>query len=341
MVKVGPRSAGADPGPACYLRGGQAPTVTDADLVLGWLDPDYFLGGKIRLDRSAAERAIRTQVAERVGLDPTAAADGIVKIVNSQMVEALRLVTVSRGEDPRQFVMVAFGGAGPVHAAKLAEELKIPRVLVPPMPGVASAMGLLVADLRRDYVQSRFADLAGVTAGEVQRRFEEIEATARQELEGEGIAPARIACERALDLRYSIQKYELTVPVAGGALKAEDTAVWRRLFDERHEQHFGTRATDQQVEILNYRVTARVALPKPTAREFPRGGASPEAALKGSRRAYFEGWLDCPLYDRERLTCGNRLSGPAIIEQVDSTIVVHPGQEAHVDRFGNVIIEIP
>ena len=341
MVKVGPRSAGADPGPACYLRGGQAPTVTDADLVLGWLNPDYFLGGKIRLDRAAAERAITTRVAERVGLDLTAAADGIVKIVNSQMVEALRLVTVSRGEDPRQFVMVAFGGAGPVHAAKLAEELKIPRVLVPPVPGVASAMGLLVADLRRDYVRSRFADLEAVTAAEVQHHFEEIEATARRELEQEGIAPARIACARALDLRYSIQKYELTVTVAGGALKAEDTAAWRRLFDERHEQHYGTRATDQRVEIVSYRVTASVALPKPEARELPRGGASADAALKNRRRAHFDGWIDCPVYDRERLTHGNRLSGPAIIEQVDSTIVVHPGQDAHVDRFGNVIVETP
>jgi N-methylhydantoinase A len=341
MVKVGPQSAGADPGPACYPWGGDRPTVTDADLVLGWLDPDYFLGGKIRLDRAAAERAITAHVAGRAGLDGTAAADGIVKIVNSQMVEALRLVTVSRGEDPRQFVMVAFGGAGPVHAAKLAEELRIPRVLVPAVPGVASAMGLLVADLRRDYVQSRFADLAGVTAAEVQGHFEAIEGEARRELEAEGIDPAAIGCERALDLRYSIQKYELTVPVAAGALGPADAAAWRRLFDERHEQHYGTRATDQQVEIVNYRVTARVALPRPTARELPRGAAGPDAALKGRRRAYFDGWRDCPVYDRDRLAHGNRFDGPAIVEQMDSTIVVHPGQAAQVDRFGNVIIEIP
>jgi N-methylhydantoinase A len=276
-----------------------------------------------------------------VGLDVTAAADGIVKIVNSQMVEALRLVTVSRGEDPRQFVMVAFGGAGPVHAAKLAEELKIPRVLVPPVPGVASAMGLLVADLRRDYVQSRFADLASVTAAEVQRHFEAIEAAARRELTAEGIAPEAIACERALDLRYSIQKYELSVPLGGGALTDADAAAWRRLFDERHEQHYGTRAADQQVEIVSYRVTARVALPRPKPRELGAAGESARGARKGSRRAYFDGWVDCPVYDRGRLGGGNRLAGPAIIEQVDSTIVVHPGHEARVDRFGNVLIEIP
>jgi len=340
MVKVGPRSAGADPGPACYGWGGEAPTVTDADLVLGWLNPDYFLGGKIRLDRSAAERAIEREVAERVGLDGTAAADGIVKIVNSQMVEALRLVTVSRGEDPRQFVMVAFGGAGPVHAAKLAEELGIPRVLVPPVPGVASAMGLLVADLRRDYVQSRFADLESVTASAVQTRFEEMEVTARRELEKEGIDPAAVVCERALDLRYSIQKYELTVPVAGGALKEADAVAWRGLFDERHEQHYGSRATDQRVEIVSYRLTAKVALPRPRALELQHAGERAEAALKGRRRAYFEGWVDCPIYERDRLGGGTRLRGPAIVEQVDSTIVVHPGHAAHVDRFGNLIIEI-
>ncbi len=340
MLKVGPQSAGADPGPACYLWGGRAPTVTDADVVLGWLNPDYFLGGKIRLDRAAAEQAVRAQVAEPLGLDLIAAADGIVKIVNSQMVEALRLVTVSRGEDPRQYAMVAFGGAGPVHAAALAEELKIPRVIIPPVPGVAGAMGLLVSDLKRDYIQSRFADLTEVSAREVQARFEAMEIRARQELEEEGIPTGEVRCERAVDLRYSIQKYELSVPVSGGPLREADKATWRCLFDERHEQHYGTRATDQRVEIVSYRLTAKVTLPRPRARELPPQGESPEAALKGRRRAYFEGWVDCPLYARERLACGNRLRGPAIIEQVDSTIVIHPGQEAHVDRFGNVIIEL-
>jgi len=340
MLKVGPQSAGADPGPACYLRGGGAPTVTDADLVLGWLNPDYFLGGKIRLDSAAATEAIRSQVAEPLGLDTIAAADGIVKIVNSQMVEALRLVTVSRGEDPRQSVMVAFGGAGPVHAAKLAEELGIPRVIVPPVPGVASAMGLLVADLKRDYVQSRFAELEKLSTGEVQARFEAMEVRARAELEEEGIPSSQVQCERALDLRYSIQKYELAVPVASGAIREADKATWRRLFDERHEAHYGSRATDQLVEVVNYRLTARVALPRPKAREFPLAGDNPGRALKGSRRAYFEKWLDCPLYTRDQLGHGDRLRGPAIIEQVDSTIVIHPGQDASVDRFGNVVIEI-
>ena len=340
MLKVGPQSAGAKPGPACYPKGGQAPTVTDADLMLGWLDADYFLGGKVRLNRSAAERAIATKVAEPLSLDLIAAADGIVKIVNSQMVEALRLVTVSRGEDPRQYVMVAFGGAGPVHAAQLAEELKIPRVLIPPFPGVASAMGLLVSNLKRDYIQTRFSDLEDVTASEVQNRFEAMEAAARQEFEEQGVSPSQIECERALDLRYSIQKYDLPVSVAGRGVVEADKLTWRRLFDELHEKHYGTRATDQRVEIVNYHLTAKVALPKPVAREYSLDGKDPHAALKGRRKAYFDGWLDCPIYARERLVYGNRLPGPTIIEQMDSTIVVHPGQEAFMDRFGNVIIEI-
>ena len=340
MLKVGPQSAGAEPGPACYPGGGEAPTVTDADLTLGWLNPDYFLGGKVRLDPSAAAHAIAQKVAEPLGLDLIAAANGIVKIVNSQMVEALRLVTVSRGEDPRQYVLVAFGGAGPVHAAQLAEELKIPRVLVPPFPGLASAMGLLVSDLKRDYVQTRFADLEDVTASEVQERFEAMEAQARQEFEAQGISPDRIQHERALDLRYSIQKYELPVPVAGNGLKEADRLAWRRLFDDLHEKHYGSRATDQRVEIVNYRLTARVVLPKPVVRELSLDGENPDVALKGRRRAYFDGWFDCPIYARERLLCGNRLQGPAIIEQMDSTIVVQPEREALVDRFGNVIIEL-
>jgi N-methylhydantoinase A len=314
--------------------------VTDANLVLGFLNPDYFLGGKIPLNRKSAELAILSHVAKPLQLDLITAADGIVKIVNSQMVEALRLVSVSRGEDPRQYVMVAFGGAGPIHAAQLIRELKIPMVLVPPVPGVASAMGLLVSDLKRHYLQSHFAVLSDIAAGEVQARFEAMEAAARRELEEDGLPAEQIQCERSLDLRYSIQKYELGIPVADGTLQDSDKATWRRQFDEKHEQHYGTRATDQIVEIVNYRLTAKVVLPKPPAQEYPWQGEDPRVALKGSRQVYFDGWLDCPQYARERLASGNRLCGPAIIEQVDSTIVVYPGQEAHVDRFGNIIIEL-
>jgi N-methylhydantoinase A len=178
------------------------------------------------------------------------------------------------------------------------------------------------------------------SAGEVQALFETMEAEARNELGKEGIAPERIQYERSLDLRYSIQKYELAVPVGGGALKDADKAGWRQRFHELHEQHYGSRAVDQKVEIVNFRLTAKVVLPKPRLPEFPLSGEDPKGALKGRRRVYFDGWLDCPVYERERLKCGNRLAGPAIIEQVDSTIVMQPGHKARVDAYGNMILEV-
>ncbi|MBI2348950.1 MAG: hydantoinase/oxoprolinase family protein [Deltaproteobacteria bacterium] len=340
MLKVGPQSAGADPGPACYPDGGKAPTVTDADVTLGWLDPDFFLGGKFKLNAAAAAEAIAGQIAGPLGLELIEAASGIIQIVSSQMVEALRLVTVSRGEDPRGYVLVAFGGAGPVHAALLAEELKIPRVLIPPSPGVHSAVGLLVSDLKRDYIQTHFAELEKVAASEVQKRFEAMERVAREEFEAQGISPDKIRHERAIDLRYSIQKYELPVPVARTVLAETDKSGWRRTFDEQHEKHYGSRAQDQRVELVNYRLTTKVVLPKPQAVEQAAHEEMPDGALKGRRRAYFDGWQDCPIYDRERLVCGNRIRGPAIIEEMDSTIIIHPRQAARVDRFGNVILEL-
>jgi N-methylhydantoinase A len=340
LLKVGPQSAGADPGPACYPRGGSLPTVTDADVTLGWLNPEFFVGGKFSLDAEEAANAIFTHVAAPLNLETVQAADGIIKIVNSQMVEALRLVTVSRGEDPRDYVLVAFGGAGPVHAALLAQELKIPRVLVPASPGVHSAMGLLVSDLKLDGIQTHFADLESLNVGEVQRRFEAMEAAARREFESQGVPPASILHERAIDLRYSIQKYELPVPVARAALNDDAKGGWRKTFDEIHEKHFGSRAEDQKVELVNYRLTTKVLLPKPLAVESAAASENSDGAIKARRKAYFDGWRDCPIYDRDKLLAGNHIGGPAIIEQMDSTTVVHSGQEARIDRFGNIIIEM-
>ncbi len=340
LLKVGPQSAGADPGPACYPNGGALPTVTDADVALGWLNPEFFVGGKFHLNPSAAQRAIARHIAEPLKLETIEAANGIIKIVSSGMVESLRLGTVSRGEGPREYILVAFGGAGPVHAALLAQELKIPRVLIPASPGVHSAMGLLVSDLKRDYIQTHFADLEAVEVGEIERRFAAMETTAQQEFESQGIARELIVHERAIDLRYSIQKYELPVPVARFGLKQNAIAAWRRAFDEIHEKHFGSRAEDQKVELVNYRLTTKVIVPKPAVTNLPAQGENCDGAIKVRRRAYFDGWRETPVYDREKLRPGNRLRGPAIIEQMDSTTVVHPEQEAHIDGFGNIIIEI-
>ena len=292
------------------------------------------------MDPAAAAAAITKHIAEPLKFDPIEAASGIIKIVSSGMVEALRLVTVSRGEDPREYILVAFGGAGPVHAGLLAEELKIPRVLVPASPGVHSAVGLLVSDLKRDYVQTHFAELEEVDVREMQQRFESMEAAAQQEFESQGIARDQIVHERAIDLRYSIQKYELAVPVTRGELREDDKYKWRGMFHDIHEKHFGSRAEDQKVELVNYRLITKVLVPKPAIAELPMGSENSDQAIKAQRQAYFDAWYDCPIYDRERLVSGNRLSGPAIIEQMDSTTVVHPGQNAQIDRFGNIIIDI-
>ncbi|HVO93254.1 MAG TPA: hydantoinase/oxoprolinase family protein [Terriglobales bacterium] len=340
LLKVGPQSAGADPGPVCYPNGGSLPTVTDADVMIGWLNPEFFVGGKFHLNGAAAQKAIAEHIAKPLQLDPFEAANGIIKIVSSSMVEALRLVTVSRGEDPREYVLVAFGGAGPVHAALLAQELKIPRVLVPASPGVHSAMGLLVSDLKRDYVQTHLADLESVDVAEIQRRFDAMEMEAQQEFESQGIPPEQLVHDRAIDLRYSIQKYELPVPITRSGLRAESKAAWRKDFDQVHEKHFGSRAEDQKVEVVNYRLTTKVVVPKPAVTESPLGDASADRAIKARRRAYFDGWHDTPIYDRRKLIAGNQVRGPAIIEQMDSTTVVHPGQMAQIDTFANIIIDI-
>ncbi|MEK7216602.1 MAG: hydantoinase/oxoprolinase family protein, partial [Chloroflexota bacterium] len=212
---------------------------------------------------------------------------------------------------------------------------------VPLAPGVFSAMGLLVSDLKRDHVHTHVSDLQTASAAQIQARFEQMEATAMEELSGEGIAAGLITCDRALDLRYSIQKYELPVPVAAGALSDSQKPEWREQFDQRHEQTFGTRATDQSVEIVSYRLTASVKLPKPDLPVYPAGAADPSTALKGRREAHFgaAGWADTPVYDRMQLATGHRFAGPTIIEQPDCTIVVHPGQHAWVDSFKNIIIE--
>ncbi len=201
-------------------------------------------------------------------------------------------------------------------------------------------MGLLVSDLKRDYVQTHFADLEAVEVGDIERRFAAMETTAQQEFESQGIAREQIVHERAIDLRYSIQKYELAVPVARFGLQQDAVAGWRRSFDETHEKHFGSRAEDQKVELVNYRLTTKVIVPKPAVADSPTQGAGCDGAIKARRRAYFDGWRDTPVYEREKLRSGNRLRGPAIIEQMDSTTVVHPGQQAEIDRFGNIIIEL-
>jgi len=338
--RVGPRSAGADPGPACYSRGGTEPTVSDANLVMGRLNPGYFLGGEITLDADAAREAIDTHCARPLGLEVVAAAVGIVEIANATMVQAMRLISVQRGYDPREFVLVAFGGAGPIHANQLAHELGIPTVVVPPSPGVASALGMVVSNLRHDYRVTRIQPLAEVDVDELESVLQGFEASAAQTLATEGLTRDQTRFERYLDLRYIGQSWKLPVALHDGDLR-EDLGRIKARFDAQHEQRYGFHAPEEPVEVVNIALSAIGLIPRPPLKQVPEGDPSPSHALKSSRRVYFSEavhFVDCPIYDRYALHHGNLVTGPAIIEEIDSTTVIIPGYQAEVANHGILLI---
>jgi N-methylhydantoinase A len=315
--------------------------VTDANLVLGRLNPDYFLGGEIRLDAVAAHRAIEEQCARPLGVDPVRAALGMIDIANAAMVQAMRRVSVQRGYDPREFSLVAFGGAGPVHANCLAAELGVPVVVIPPSPGVASALGMLVSDLRHDYRVTRIQLLDEADLGELNGIYRQFETAAQAELAGEGVRQDRVRLHRTLDLRYKGQSWKLAVPVPAGDLSAEDVLTVRRAFDCLHEQAYGYCVPSEPVEIVNVALSAVGLIPKPRLKEPEQGGCSPAGALKGRRPVYFaeaDRFVASEVYDRHALRMGNVVVGPAIVEELDSSVVVHPGFVAEVGRYGVLLL---
>ena len=337
-LEVGPQSAGAVPGPACYGRGGDQPTITDCNLALGYLGEDNFLGGKMRLDRAAALRAIEDAVARPLGIDVGAAAEGIVRIINVKMQEAIKAISTMRGHDLREFMLLAYGGAGPLHAGRMAEELGMKGVIVPLHPGVYSAMGLLMSDVEHDFVRSRLTRLSETDEEAVEAVFRDLEARARTTLEAEGFGAHEIALQRALDMRYAGQGYELTTPCSG-PLQQGSLGALRKLFDETHKEAFGHTAPDEPVEIVSWRLRGIGRVPPVSLPAAPRTGASLESALRERRKARFDGnVLDCPVYQRERLDVGASFAGPAIVDQLDCTTVVFPGQCARVDEYRNIVI---
>jgi N-methylhydantoinase A len=346
---VGPQSAGAVPGPVCYGKGGTEPTVTDAHLILGRV-PATLAGGAVSLDREAAESAIREKIARPLGLTLEEAADGILAVVNASMVGAIRLVSIERGHDPRQFTLVPFGGAGPLHGVDLAELLGIPRILVPRNPGVLSTVGLLNADVRDDYVRTRVWEGPEFPADEVRAGFEELAASAHLS-RGQQADPARATFERSADLRYRGQGFELTVEVPEQTVDAAAMAALRERFHAAHERLYGYALRSAPVELVNLRVTVSVPLPKARPPEIAPQIGPIDGARVGEREVYFGrahgasarptaglGWLPTPRYDRSLLGAGAVVAGPAVLEQVDSTTVLGPGQQATVDRFGNLIV---
>ncbi|MEM8694231.1 MAG: hydantoinase/oxoprolinase family protein [Pseudomonadota bacterium] len=340
--KVGPQSAGADPGPAAYGRGGEKPTVTDANLVLGRLEPSDFLGGDMGLDHEAAHRVINALAAE-LGIDPLDAAEGVLTILNANMANAIRSRTVQRGIDPRSFSMVAMGGAGPLQAAEVATMLDVPEVIVPPHPGITSALGLLIADLKYDVIHTQFQVSNSADLDRFNSEFEEMQAKLVARLTEDGLTPKDVRFERAGDLRYLGQGYELRVPIDLGPVTEESLrTIWQR-FHDSHVAEYGHAFADSPIEVVNLRMTALGAAP---SLEMPgyEGGTLEEAHIR-ARDAVFriDGTLqsfETQVYRRDLLPLGTAIAGPAILLQKDSTTVVPPRAKAVAHETGSVIITL-
>jgi N-methylhydantoinase A/oxoprolinase/acetone carboxylase beta subunit len=343
IFRVGPRSAGADPGPAAYGRGGTEATATDAMVNLGWLLPETFLGGGMALDAAAARTAFEEGPAGALGMSVEEASMGAVQILTHSMVQSIEENSVRKGYDPRDFALVAEGGAGPLFAAQIALEVGTPSVVVPNYPGVTAALGLLATDMVYEYVSTVYERLSSLDAGSLQAAFEELEQQARAQLEEDGIAAEQILVQRVADCRYLGQGYELRVDVDSGAIDAAWVEKVRGDFHDIHEREYSRRFDESDIEIPNVRVRGIGLMPPLKVPEADHGDESPDEALRYERDAWFRvgGTLEqvpTRFYDRTALKAGNRLEGPAIVNQYDSTTVIPPGLTAHVDRFGNIVI---
>jgi N-methylhydantoinase A len=343
-LTVGPRSAGAEPGPVCYDRGGTEPTLTDAHLVLGRI-PEALLGGELSLDVRAARAAIETRIARPLKLGVEAAAAGIVEITDNNMARAIRTVSVGRGHDPRRFALIAFGGAGPLHACRLAELLGMPTLIIPPRPGVLSTWGLLDTDIRATFVRTAGAAARRATDGgdvsTVETTWAELEAQAQAWLDGEAVPRDRQRVERAADLRYQYQSFELTCPLGEGAVTRERLATLVETFHREHRRLYTYDLPSAPVELVNLRVTAIGRLPQRATPVSSSSGTNVARAVSGRRRVHFtgRGSLDCVCYARARLAPGMRFDGPALVDQEDATTLVAPGFHARVDAALNIILE--
>jgi N-methylhydantoinase A len=335
-LRVGPASAGAFPGPACYGNG-EDPTVTDANVVLRVLNPDYLLNGQLKIDKDASHRAVG-RLADQLGMSVEETAQGIISVVTANMARAIRVISVHRGYDPRDYALVPFGGAGPLHAARLAAELGSPVVVVPEIPGAQSALGLLMTDVRSDFMRTSIVpvrpgndDLAAVLA--------DLSGQAVAWFDAEGIEEDRRSVVRGVDMRYTGQNYELGVDVPDGPVTAETIRVLVDRFHDAHERMYGYRAEDDPVEAVTFRVQAVGSVPRATVdRSAPKGTRLADAVV-ARRLVYLDGsHVDCPVYDRARLDVGHRFTGPAIVEQMDSTTLLLPSDVCEVDEMRNLII---
>ncbi len=343
-LRVGPRSAGAEPGPACYGQGGTQPTITDANLVLGRLNPDYFAGGSMRLDPDLSAAAIHEHCAGPLGMGVEAAADGIIEIANAMMVGALRLVSVQRGHDPRDFLLVAFGGAGPAHAARIAQDSGMAGVLIPPSPGTASALGLLATDLRLDRTATNLELADKVDASVLDQKFRTLESESIVALRADTSTGPGVQFRRSVEMRYYGQSFELDIPAPAGTLDEQGLTAIVSAFHEEHKRAYGFNVPGEPVELVNLRVVAVQPITKPATRTAAGDSETRPTEAKGSRQVFFAdlgGWTDTAVYDRYAMAPGANVEGPASIEEADSLTVVPPTWEANVDEHGNLMLTRP
>ncbi|MBN8889431.1 MAG: methylhydantoinase [Acetobacteraceae bacterium SCN 69-10] len=341
LLKVGPRSAGADPGPVCYDRGNAEPTVTDANVVLQTLNPEYLLGGRMAVRQDLARAAIG-RLAEKLGMEVMATAQGIISVVTANMAKAIRVISVQRGHDPRDYTLMAFGGAGPLHAARLARELDIARILVPRNPGILCAMGLLLTDLRADFASTRLTTLDPAALPDIAAAFAGLAARADAWFAEEHIAPEARRLIRTVDMRYAGQNYELPIPLPEGPVTEASLHALAEGFAAAHRRLYGFVAEGETVQLVTFRVEAAGIVRKAEFQPQPDAGPDASAAIIGAREVWLPeagGFVSCPVYDRDRLAAGNRFAGPAIVEQMDATTVVLPGMTVLVEPYMNLILE--
>lgn len=343
-LRVGPHSAGAEPGPACYGRGGTQATVTDANLVLGRLGADRFLGGEMILDLDAARRAIATRIATPLGISVDEAADGVLKIAATKMSYAVKGVSTERGLDAASFTLIAYGGAGPLHASAIAREIGIRTVIIPHAPGHFCAFGMLHSDLRYDNVRTWLRVLEEASFDEISEIYRELTEAGRRSLEDSNVQSAQTTFTYAADMRYVGQEHPVTVELSAEVIEAQDRETIKRRFDEVHRQRYGTAAPDEPAEIVSLRASVAGILVKPDLKDELTAEVAPDpTSLRGERDVYFGspyGRLRTPVYGRDGLMAGNRISGPALIEEHASTTVLLPGDYLEVDRLGNLVIHI-
>jgi N-methylhydantoinase A len=342
LLKVGPDSAGADPGPVCYARGGTEPTVTDADLILGYLDPAYFLGGRMGLDIEGARRAIKEKIAAKLAVSMEEAAWGIHQIANENMANAARVHALERGKDPRRFPLFAFGGAGPVHAYRIAKALGSPALLVPLGAGVTSTVGFLSAPLAFDFVRSWPGRLDALDWARANALLAEMEAEGQTLLESSGVPGEAISHRREADMRYVGQGHEIRVPLPAGLLEASHAPTLLSAFEAVYRELYERLGPPVPVEILNWRVVSSGPRPNLRLQITAPAGGDVDTALKGERPAYFPeatGFVPTPIYDRYRLVPGATFVGPAIVEERESTVIVGPGGHCRIDEHHNLVVE--